>query len=67
MLYERIFHFLSPALHGDSPAAQRAEETAEEVERAGNASSGFENEIQGVYREPHRDRTAPLYTYMVRK
>jgi hypothetical protein len=37
------------------------------VERAGNASSGFENEIQGVYREPHRDRTAPLYTYMVRK
>ena len=36
-------------------------------ERAGNAFPGFENEIQGVYRESQRDGTVRLYTYAVRE
>jgi ornithine decarboxylase len=36
-------------------------------ERAGNAFPGFENEIQGVYREPQSDGTVRLYTYVIRE
>jgi ornithine decarboxylase len=36
-------------------------------ERAGNAFPGFENEIQGVYRESQPDGTVRLYTYVVRE
>jgi len=36
------------------------------LEAAGNLFPGFENEIQGVYREPQPDGTARLYTYVLR-
>jgi len=35
-------------------------------ERAGNLFPGFENEIQGIYREAQPDGTARLYTYVLR-
>ena len=37
------------------------------LERAGNLFPGFENEIQGVYRELQSDGTVRLHTYVVRE
>jgi len=37
------------------------------LERAGNLFPGFENEIQGVYREHQPDGTARLHTYVLRE
>jgi ornithine decarboxylase len=36
-------------------------------EQGGNEFPGFENEIQGVYREPQPDGTVRLYTYVLRE
>ena len=36
-------------------------------EQASNEFPGFDNEIQGVYREPQKNGTARLFTYVVRE
>jgi ornithine decarboxylase len=36
-------------------------------EQGGNKFPGFENEIQGIYREPQPDGTVRLFTYVIRE